>query len=115
MLESNTAGHCNGSALSTDIADHDNTHCVMNTPIQIRKPEVVEDIRKLAKRTRLPITEAVGRAVRAEMQRLEVDRASDAEAKIREVKEIIRRFNELPTVGPMLTDDDLYDEWGLPK
>jgi hypothetical protein len=87
----------------------------MNAPIQIRKPEVVEDIRKLAERTKLPITEAVGRAVRAEMQRLETDRAADAEAKIRDVKEMVARISKLPVVGPMLTDEDLYDELGLPK
>jgi hypothetical protein len=87
----------------------------MNAPIQIRKAEVVEDIRKLAERTKLPITEAVGRAVRAEMQRLETTRADDIDAKFREVDELVKRFNALPTVGPMLTDDDLYDEWGLPK
>jgi hypothetical protein len=87
----------------------------MNAPIQIRKAAVVENIRKLAERTHLPITEAVDRAVKAEMQRLEIEQEAEANATIKEVKALIRRFNELPTVGPMLTDDDLYDEWGLPK
>jgi hypothetical protein len=87
----------------------------MNAPIQIRKAEVVEDIRKLAERTKLPITEAVGRAVRAEMQRLEADLAADVEAKIRDVKEIVARISKLPVVGPLLTDEDLYDDLGLPK
>ena len=50
----------------------------MNAPIQIRNPEIVEDIRKLAERTRLPITEAVGRAVRSEIERLEATRASNS-------------------------------------
>ena len=87
----------------------------MNAPIQIRNLEIVEDIRKLAERTRLPITEAVGRAVRSEIERLEATRALELEAKRKAIDEIIERFNALPTVGPDLTDDDLYDEWGLPK
>lgn len=87
----------------------------MNAPIQIRNAEVVEHIRKLAERARLPITEAVGRAVRAEMLRLEADEVEKSEAKMEHVKVLIRRFNALPTIGPMLTDDDLYNEWDLPK
>jgi hypothetical protein len=56
------------------------------------------------------------------MRRLETERKARVEAKIREAKirevevdEIVERFKALPTIGPMLTDDDLYDEWGLPK
>ena len=87
----------------------------MNAPVQIRNVEVIRDIRELAERTHLPITEAVGQAVRAEIERLRGDREARIAAKIKEVNEIVERFNALPIVGPMLTDDDLYDELGLPK
>jgi hypothetical protein len=87
----------------------------MNAPVQIRNAEVIRDIRELAERTHLPITEAVGQAVRAEIERLRVDSDADAVERRRKIDEIVARFNALPTVGPMLTDDDLYDELGLPK
>ena len=32
-----------------------------------------------------------------------------------EIEGILRRFRALPRTGPLLGDDDLYDEDGLPK
>ncbi len=87
----------------------------MNAPVQIRNADVIRDIRELAERMHLPITEAVGQAVRAEIERLRVDREAEAVEWRRQVDEIVEHFNALPTVGPLLTDDDLYDELGLPK
>ena len=83
------------------------------TPVQIRKEDVVRDIRELASLTGQPITEAVAAAVRSELQRAR--RSSDIEERSRAIREIVRRFHELPIVGPPLTDDDLYDEDGLPR
>jgi hypothetical protein len=82
-------------------------------PIQIRKPEVVSDIRELAELKGQPITEAVAEAVRAELRRAR-GKASLA-ARQAQVEAIVRHFNALPNVGPRLTDDDLYDEDGLPR
>jgi antitoxin VapB len=85
----------------------------MTVPVQIRKEEVVRDIRELAALQRKPITEAVADAVKAELGRAR--RASDVEARRRDVRRLVEEFNALPRVGPMLTDADLYDEDGLPK
>lgn len=69
--------------------------------IQIGRADVVADIRRLADLTGLPLTEAVAKAVRAQ---LTVER-------MRGLAEIRR----LPVIGPLLTDDDLYDQEGLPQ
>jgi len=86
-----------------------------DAPIQIRNPEVVRDIRELAERTGLPLTEAIADAVR---RRLAEEQAKD-HARIAErrqaIDEILARVDKLPRIGPPLTDDDLYDEDGLPK
>ncbi len=84
-----------------------------DAPIQIRKEAVVRDIRELANLTGRPITEAVAAAVRSELERTR--RLSGIEERRRAVDDIVKRFNELPRVGPILTDDDLYDEDGMPK
>lgn len=73
------------------------------------------DIRALAALSGLSITDAIGEAVR---DRLAIERKkADAEltARLAKVDEIVDRFNRRPIVGPILTDDDLYDEDGLPK
>jgi hypothetical protein len=31
------------------------------------------------------------------------------------IREIVEHFRSLPTVGPPLTDEDLYDEDGMPR
>jgi hypothetical protein len=85
----------------------------MTIPVQIRNEDVVRDIRELAALKRKPITEAVADAVKSELERAR--RTSDVETRRREVRRLVEEFNALPRVGPMLTDDDLYDEDGLPK
>lgn len=83
------------------------------TPIQIRKDDVVRDIRELAELKRRPITEVVAMAVRAELERTR--RVDNIEERRRRVDEIVERFNSLPVIGPELTDEDLYDEDGMPR
>ena len=85
----------------------------MNAPVQIRRDDVVRDIRELATLTDRPITEAVALAVRAELRRARAQ--DDLEARRRAVAAIVKQFRELPVVGPDLTDADLYDEDGLPR
>jgi hypothetical protein len=86
-----------------------------DAPIQIRKPSVVRAIRDLAERTGQPITEAVGAAVDAALAKESVRDEAEYERRLAAIQEISRSFRELPIVGPILTDDDLYDEEGLPK
>jgi hypothetical protein len=86
-----------------------------DAPIQIRNPEVVRALRRLAAKKGKPITDTVGELVGAELSR--IDRVDDAEVqrRLKAARRIVAEFNALPVVGPLLTDDDLYDEDGLPK
>lgn len=86
-----------------------------DAPIQIRNPEVVRAIRALARKTGQPITEAVGVAVNAELRRQKVKRDAEFERRLKAIHEAAEKFRGLPIVGPLLTDDDLYDEDGMPK
>lgn len=85
----------------------------MNAPIQIRRDDVVRDIRELAALSALPITDVVATAVSDALARAKA--RIDLPRREATVDDLLRQFRELPIVGPMLTDDDLYDENGLPK
>ncbi|MFN3836861.1 MAG: type II toxin-antitoxin system VapB family antitoxin [Brevundimonas sp.] len=87
----------------------------MNAPVQIRKPEVTERLRELARLEGKSITDLVDEMVRERDERLVASREAAIQAKIAAVEEIVREFNALPILGPLLTDDDIYDENGLPK
>ncbi|WP_298744208.1 type II toxin-antitoxin system VapB family antitoxin [uncultured Brevundimonas sp.] len=87
----------------------------MNAPVQIRKAEVVERLRRLANLEGKSITDLVDEMVRERDERLARVRDAEIERKMAQVREIVAHFQSLPIVGPLLTDDDLYDEDGLPK
>lgn len=87
----------------------------MNAPVQIRKPEVAERLRELARLEGKSITELVEEMVRERDERLMAAREADIERKLAAAAETVRRFQALPIIGPLPTDDDLYDEDGLPK
>jgi hypothetical protein len=87
----------------------------MNAPVQIRKPEVAERLRELARLEGKSITDLVEDMVRERDERLVAKRETEIQAKLAAVEEIVSHFNSLPIVSPLLTDDDLYDEDGLPK
>ena len=87
----------------------------MNAPVQIRKPEVAARLRELARLEGKSITDLVDEMVRERDERLVARRQADIAERRRAVKEIVAHFNSLPIVGPLLTDDDFYDEDGLPK
>lgn len=85
----------------------------MTKPIQIKKDDVARDIRELAALTHCSITDVVAKAVRAELERER--RRGSPEERAKDVDRIIAEFRALPKTGRTLTDDDLYDEYGLPK
>lgn len=77
--------------------------------MNIKDPEVYRLARELARRRGTSMTGAVRDALR---KCLDEERASRSDL-INELMEIGRRAAAKP--GPWLTDDDLYDERGLPK
>lgn len=83
----------------------------MTAPVQIRREDVVEDIRRLSQATGKPITEAVGSAVKSALAEIDEARAG----RMARIMDIVAEFKALPIVGPILTDEDLYDDDGLPK
>ena len=86
-----------------------------DTPIQIRNPEITRVIRELAAASGQSITEIVGEVFLAEQARRQASRGQDYETRLAAIREISRRFRNLPVVGPTLTDEDFYDEDGLPR
>lgn len=94
---------------------HDTLKLVTSAPVQIRKAETVERLRRLAALEGKTITELVDEMARERDRRFETQRTADIDRHRRAVEEIVAHFNSLPIIGPLLTDDDLYDEHGLPK
>lgn len=87
----------------------------MNAPVQIRKPDVTERLRSLAQREGLSITDLVDEMARDREARANTARQAEIDRKIAAAEAIVVHFQSLPILGPLLTDDDFYDEDGLPK
>lgn len=99
----------------------------MGTPqLNIKDAEATRLVRELAALTGETQTEAVRTALRERLEREKAERESRAArtaaknrrefervwAKIRKIQQDVRRRG---LTKSMLTDDDLYDEHGLPK
>lgn len=84
-------------------------------PIQIKRPDVAADIRRLAELTGASITDAIANAVRRQLA-IEAVHADDrSRTKLSKAEKTLAKLRRLPSVGAALTDHDLYDEHGLPK
>jgi len=81
--------------------------------LNIKDPEVYRLAAELARRRGTSMTGAVRAALQEATEREEDDR----EARLRRLREISRRSaEEIREKGIVfLTDDDLYDDYGLPK
>jgi antitoxin VapB len=77
--------------------------------LNIKDPKVYELAGELARRRATSMTGAVREALTEALERTRLT----PEEKIRRMTEIAQRSAAKP--GGYLTDDDLYDEWGLPK
>jgi hypothetical protein len=87
----------------------------MNAPVQIRKPEVAERLRQRARSEGKSITELV-ETMLAERIAADEARASDDAARRRAAAEsILAHVSTLPRLATWPTDEEFYDEDGLPK
>jgi hypothetical protein len=94
---------------------HDKTLIVMNAPVQIRKTETVARLRRLASREGKSITDLVDEMARERDERADARDQIEVERRRAAVKAILARVDALPRLEPWPTDDDFYDEDGLPK
>jgi antitoxin VapB len=77
--------------------------------LNIKDPKVYELADELARRRATSMTGAVRQALTEALERTRLT----PEEKIRRMTEIAKRSQAID--APFLTDDDLYDEWGLPR
>jgi hypothetical protein len=77
--------------------------------IVIENPDVIRDIQRLAERTGKPASEAVADAVRAQLG------GATEEPLDAELAALLAEIDALPKLGAPLTDEDLYDEDGMPR
>lgn len=99
----------------------------MGTPqLNIKDAETTRLVRELAELTGETQTEAVRNALRERLEREKAEREAHAartaeqkrrqlEKTLAEIRKIQDEVRRLGLVENMLTDDDLYDENGLPK
>jgi len=85
----------------------------MTAPVQIRKEGVARRIREAAAITGQSITEVVDEGIGLVLDR--AYRRLSADERRRNIDRILAEVRELPRIGPPATDDDFYDEDGLPK
>ncbi|MBB5353867.1 antitoxin VapB [Haloferula luteola] len=80
--------------------------------ISIRDETTDSLVRELAGLTGEGITEAIGKAVQERLTRLRKE--SEYERRKAQVHALTQRIRE-NMIGQILTDEDLYDESGLPR
>lgn len=83
----------------------------MNAPVQIRHPETAEELRTVARREGKTITALVQELLRDRR----VSKDQDHQQRLAAIREIQQRVAKLPRLEPWPTDDDFYDEQGLPR
>jgi len=87
----------------------------MNAPIQIRKARAVELIRRAAAARGQSITDAMEALAEEDLKRQDLAKDAEVQRKLTRVRDLVEEFAALPKTGEMLTDEDLYDEDGLPR
>jgi antitoxin VapB len=99
----------------------------MNTPqLNIKDAEATRLVRELVEMTGETQTEAIRKALRERLEREKAERQSrmngqadekrrEIEKALAEIKQIQEEVRRLGLAQHVLTDDDLYDDNGLPK
>jgi antitoxin VapB len=80
--------------------------------LNIKNEETHRLVRELAEATGETMTEAVTEAVR---ERLAKVRQRNSDVEVERILAMFREIGASLNKEEMLTDDDLYDEFGLPK
>lgn len=83
--------------------------------IHIEDQALLRDIETLAARKGVPAEQAVADAVRDKLEETRPAQTLSRDERRRLLRETLARIDRLPHTGPMLTDEDLYDEDGMPR
>ncbi len=86
-----------------------------DAPIQIRHPDVVRDVRALAERLGLTMTEVIADAVRQRLAEEDAKSVATRNDRMNRAREVLSRIDALPKTGVALSDADFYDAEGFPK
>ncbi len=87
----------------------------MTRPIQVKRADVVAEVRELAAILGVSLTDAIHEAVKGKLLAEQAASMAEREAGRREADDILAKIRNAPRVGRPITDEDLYDEEGLPK
>jgi hypothetical protein len=88
---------------------------INHAPIQIKRPDVADDIRALAALTGLAITDTVANAVRAQLAIERVKASAKLSQKLADAERALAELRKLPVIGMDISDGELYDGDGLPR
>ncbi len=87
----------------------------MTQAIQVRRADVVADVRALSALLGVSLTDAIHEAVKERLTKKRAEVRAEREAGHRRADEILKEIWAMPRIGPVLTDADLYDDEGMPK
>lgn len=79
--------------------------------MNIKDPAIHAAAQRLAQARGISMTEAVRQAIDEALERIEPVKDDAWIARVLELARLVREASD----EPFLTDDDLYDEFGLPK
>lgn len=87
----------------------------MTVQLNIKDPKTTALVTELAELTGRSKTEAIRLAVEAAIAREKAGKEEEIARKIARIREIVTDLHRRVPADNFLTDDDLYDENGLPK
>ncbi len=88
---------------------------IMTQAIQVKRADVVAEVRELAAVLGVSLTDAIHEAVKERLLAKKAAARAEREAGHRRARKILEEIWKLPKIGEPLTDADLYDEEGMPK
>ena len=87
----------------------------MTQPIQVKRADVVAEVRELAAILGVSLTDAIHAAVKEQLLEKKAEARAEREAGHRRADSMLKQIWAMPRIGPVLTDADLYDDEGMPK
>ena len=87
----------------------------MTQAIQVKRADVVADVRALSAILGVSLTDAIHEAVKGKLLAEKSAALDERKAGQFRARKILEKIWKLPRIGEPLTDADLYDEEGMPK